>query len=985
MKKTQSLYEIFKNPETKYRPIPFWSWNDDLEEVELKRQIDEMKEAGFGGFYMHSRPGLKIPYLKERWMELVDFAVKEGRKAGLEPWLYDEDKWPSGFGSGDIPKNHPETRFRYLVCIASKYYESFLKDDLQKQLVQSKEHSFFLNQFSKENLIAINEIDGVSYSFYEWIAPLGDKWYNDACFTDLMNPETVDIFIDYVYEEYKKHFGPLFGNQIPGIFTDEPCFFYWAKIPFPRLPWTKNLIEKFQQKNGYDLKEHLISLIEDVGDFKKIRYDYYKTISNLFLESYAIKLYNWCKNNDLIFTGHYQMEDDLPQQIDAVGEMMPLYEYEDYPGIDILGDRIGVHGSYLTIKQCSSVADQLSKKRVMSETYGGAGWHLSLADQKKMAEIQLALGVNYFVPHLLLYSLLGERKRDHPPSIYYQQPYWDQYRMVNDYISRLSALLAQGTREVNILMIHPIESAWIEYKPQDWSAVNKRNEEFQEILNFLVENQKDLHLGDETLLSKYGKVENGKLLVGTSSYDYVILPQLETIRKSTLKLLEEFAASGGQIYCIDEFPKLIDCKETTNINFGYKIITKKELYSDVHELLPQSIKFSGNSSNRVLSHVRKYNGKEIIYILNCGDQSARGALEFKTENKTIELWDPLDGKKCKQVYQFTGEKTVIPLQLYPGESKLFVTLNENLQETGITEIPPTSEKEIVLISGDWKISSMTPNSLTLDFCQYRIENDGYSKIMPVLEVQEKIQKLNGKKLSLKYEFELEIPPSFIKEMYLIAEYREDVTVKLNGVQLNFNKNEWWLDISFKKININELIRDGVNLVEYETIIKSDTELESMYLLGDFTLKSYTDRIFSIIGKDNNINITDLTKCGYQFFTGKMSVSKHVNIDKKNYKKITFKLDKLDAALVNLYVNEKFVGTLAWNPLELDITKFIKKGINEIKLELVSTCRNLLGPHHLKRPEPMFINPDSFFDKKKWDNTYYFVPFGIPCVPEIILY
>jgi len=87
----------------------------------------------------------------------------------------------------------------------------------------------------------------------------------------------------------------------------------------------------------------------------------------------------------------------------------------------------------------------------------------------------------------------------------------------------------------------------------------------------------------------------------------------------------------------------------------------------------------------------------------------------------------------------------------------------------------------------------------------------------------------------------------------------------------------------------------------------------------------------------------------------------------------------------LYVNEELVGMLAWNPLELDITKYIKKGLNEITIELVSSCRNLLGPHHLKRPEPDFITPKSFLDKDNWDSTYYFVPFGLPNVPKIYLY
>ena len=41
------LEKRLQNPEPKYRGKPFWSWNGDLDEAELHRQIDIMKEMGF--------------------------------------------------------------------------------------------------------------------------------------------------------------------------------------------------------------------------------------------------------------------------------------------------------------------------------------------------------------------------------------------------------------------------------------------------------------------------------------------------------------------------------------------------------------------------------------------------------------------------------------------------------------------------------------------------------------------------------------------------------------------------------------------------------------------------------------------------------------------------------------------------------------------------------------------------------------------------
>ena len=55
--------ELFENPTSEYRGAPFWAWNCKLEREELLRQIDVLREMGFGGFHMHVRSGLDSEYL----------------------------------------------------------------------------------------------------------------------------------------------------------------------------------------------------------------------------------------------------------------------------------------------------------------------------------------------------------------------------------------------------------------------------------------------------------------------------------------------------------------------------------------------------------------------------------------------------------------------------------------------------------------------------------------------------------------------------------------------------------------------------------------------------------------------------------------------------------------------------------------------------------------------------------------------------------
>ena len=48
-----------RETEKKYQCIPFWSWNDELDEEGLLKQVEWMNENGVGGFFMHARGGLK--------------------------------------------------------------------------------------------------------------------------------------------------------------------------------------------------------------------------------------------------------------------------------------------------------------------------------------------------------------------------------------------------------------------------------------------------------------------------------------------------------------------------------------------------------------------------------------------------------------------------------------------------------------------------------------------------------------------------------------------------------------------------------------------------------------------------------------------------------------------------------------------------------------------------------------------------------------
>ena len=111
------FWDKIKDPPKKYRPAPFWSWNEKLDEAETVTQIRQMYEAGLGGFFMHARGGLQTEYLSDEWFGNVTASLYEGEERGMYAWGYDENGWPSGFGGGAVTGLGEKYQQKYLRCV----------------------------------------------------------------------------------------------------------------------------------------------------------------------------------------------------------------------------------------------------------------------------------------------------------------------------------------------------------------------------------------------------------------------------------------------------------------------------------------------------------------------------------------------------------------------------------------------------------------------------------------------------------------------------------------------------------------------------------------------------------------------------------------------------------------------------------------------------------------------------------------------------
>jgi len=124
-----------------------------------------------------------------------------------------------------------------------------------------------------------------------------------------------------------------------------------------------------------------------------VRYDYFRTLCELFTENFTKQISSWCDENEILLTGHVLAENTVLQQTQSVGSCMANYQFMQWPGIDLLTDQAN---DLVMAKQCSSVASQLGKERVLSELYGCTGWDWPLEGHKFIADWQFAAGIIFF-------------------------------------------------------------------------------------------------------------------------------------------------------------------------------------------------------------------------------------------------------------------------------------------------------------------------------------------------------------------------------------------------------------------------------------------------------------------------------------------------------------------------------------------------------------------------------------------------------------
>lgn len=958
----------------------FWSWNDQLDENELKNQLADFSQGNYTGVVIHSRAGLGIPYLGDEWFRLYHVVVEEAGRLGLSVWIYDEDGWPSGFAGGRIPALGEEHWFKYLV---------FKRQDFG---------------MSERRLAAWRDGESIDPD----TAVSGDlvcEYIAENHYVDLLNPETVQAFIDSTHERYKSELGSYFGNVIKGIFTDEP--------QIAAYPWSVSLEKAWNAKFGSSLHEQLYLLVEDQEGCHDFRRNFRLLVSSMLYHSYTKRIADWCSSNNLMLTGHFSSEDGLCQQQSGNCGVMVQYTAMQLPGIDHLGNRLT---SPILMKQVSSVAHQYGKQDTLSETFGCAGWGISFAQLCWIWGRQSVLGITTPCFHLAPYSIIGRRKRDYPAFYFYQATWWPYFNILIDWINRLNALMKEGDRLVNTLVISPLQSVMATYNPGGNGEAEFYSSQFRQLTENLLDLQMDFEIGDETILSTHGFVEEGTLRVGAARYQNVIVAECQSLSPDVIHLLSEFSRQGGTLVYVGKRPK----------NMPVHLVVQNRC--DALEKCIQYYKLS-----RPITVVRRDNGSIIkgvmlhIRKINCGFRVHIWTDEhFKGENAVLMMKG-----KCTASFVNLSSNDCTPLKISLCADHTVAELGMESKCNYVIDIFPLSDdmpslKTAVTVPlRSWAvdptgITLCEKNCLTIDRARVSVNDGKYTDEMPIISLFDWLKKeaafFTNKSIALKVQYSFYCTDDWIPKTISVAmEDRSVLSANINGKPLGARVG-WWIDKGIGEYDVTNNVKSGLNTVTLEYLlppindqnsnVKHETERnrffypvepESIYIRGEFDVQPIgeVDRhcgYYSV--DDQGFKLSpctikypgDLTPQGLWFYRGSVEYSIPIKKTAGN-SRLVFRAVSMCGALIQWNLG-KHTGYLHTPPFEQDITDYLD-GDTIMYVRVIGTNRNLFGPHHHIKGNNIFVGPSIFngvkgfedfvspdiVEHNTWTDRYSFIPFG----------
>ena len=711
------------NPEAK--PGSRWWWlGSAVDKENLQWNMQEYARHGIGALEITPLYGVQgndrnnIPYLSDKWMEMLRYTQEQGRQNGIEIDMATGTGWP--FGGPWVPLEES-------ACRAVFVEQSFIGDKVENLDLRPTEERDRKNAvFHKAMLFGHNGsvrdvTDCMKDGILNWKATkedsklLGGKNGSKTVVVlyikyGVMKVKraapggeglVIDHFDHKAVANYLKHIEDAFERT----HTPYPHTFFNDSYEVADATWTPTLFEEFYKRRGYRLEDHLLAFTH--GDVKLVS-DYRETLSDLLLENFTQQWTAWAHSHGAITRN---------QAHGSPANLIDCYAAVDIPEIEGFGlSDFGIKGlrqdpgktrkndsDYSMFKYAPSAAHICGKPFTSSETFTWLTEHFrtSLSQFKPDLDLMFCAGVNRMFFHGTCYS-----PKDDP------WPGWKFYASIDmsptnsiwrdapefmKYVERCQSFLQWGQPDNDFLVYLPIRDMWKKNPDKllmqfSIHAMGKLAPEFIQTILDIDKAGFDCDYISERLLMGCKVVNGGIETAAGTRYKALIIPGSGDMPEQVKAHIEAMKAQGARIiYGTDVNAMNAAAKpETMKTKYGLKAIRRKN---------PTGYHY---------------------FIANLTPNDVYEDIIPGVEFKDAMWFDPLTGQR----YAAYIDGREIDVQLRSGQSMILQTFNQKLP---VAEALPvycdtTAVEMDVELNGPWKLSFIeeTPKvsqTFTLDNLQ----------------------------------------------------------------------------------------------------------------------------------------------------------------------------------------------------------------------------------------------------------------------------
>ena len=563
---------------------------------------------------------------EKNWKVLIA-GIEACKSLGLRVWLYDEKTFPSGKAGGLVLRKDPTLEAQVLTFDA-----------------------------------AAPEPFGVRPAFE--LTRIGDALMRE--YINILDDRATRYFLQITHDAYFQRLGRHFGRTIEAVFTDEPNLpaFYNRESGvknklapmvdpthppvkrLPCIPWCNDLVKEYQKVYGENLLTNRRSIFEgDSPEDRALRQRFWALVADLVTERYFGQIQQWCHSHNIASSGHDLREEFLMHHVPLYGNLLKTLGRMDIPGLDMLTSdpEVAIRDGWLTTALPVSAAVLKGNRLVMTELSDysenrSGKTPVGVDTMQAAAAWQAAWGVTEYV----LFYQIDKRTTE-------------EYKAFCDFVGRLNAILREAEAVHNVLLYYPIYDLWAEYKPvTEVFSVESQSLRAQKIVASFMNlcrnlqcNQIRFLLADHELLSS-GKVQpDGRLMIGKTKFQVVIIPEDVELPKDAAAVIEQFRKSGGRV--VMDSP------------------VARPTASSIKTGLTTTCRLTPASSHVAFGNFIR-DGRRIMLLVNLRPETYSGTLDAGSAGSWMKL-DPSTGDNT--AVQMDGSST-IAIQLAPLQSILLI-------------------------------------------------------------------------------------------------------------------------------------------------------------------------------------------------------------------------------------------------------------------------------------------------------------------------